>query len=136
MNRRIGEKTIPLRTFDGTGTKESSLPLTRESPIVKAKVRTGTEVAVEFLRIVTFFILREKGTEIRLVLNHILKPKIFDHFLITQVCQFVHNRSVFLGVGIEPLFIRHSEGGLLTDVTMPFVVSPVEPWTSSNFVLF
>jgi hypothetical protein len=42
----VARKTIPLRTFDGAGTKESSLPLARESPLVKAKVRAGAEVAV------------------------------------------------------------------------------------------
>jgi hypothetical protein len=68
-----------------------------EAFIIEAKVRAGTEVAVEFFHIVTFSVLFVERTEVRLTLTHILKIEIVnDRFLITSLRQkFVDNLFVF-----------------------------------------
>jgi hypothetical protein len=85
MDSCIGEKTVPVRRIDRTGTKEG-FPLHHlKSGIVKTKIGTGAKIAVEFSGIMAFFILCIKGTEIWFVFYHIFKSEIFDYLVVTEV---------------------------------------------------
>lgn len=51
------------------------------SLIIKAEIRTSTEIAVEILHVMTFFVFGIERAEIRLLFYHALESKIGDDFL-------------------------------------------------------
>lgn len=107
MNCRIGDKTIPIGTLNSTGAKEGFPLFESKARIVKTKIWTSTEIAVEFFCIVAFCMFRVEGAKIALFFDHIFKPKILDHFVVAQSGEFIHNNTVFGSVSVEPVFIRH-----------------------------
>ena len=56
MNRRIGYKTISILAFNGARTEKCFPILYAKSSVIKTKIWASAEVAVEFRRIVAFFI--------------------------------------------------------------------------------
>lgn len=77
--------------------------------IVKAKVGTGTPVAVEVGDIVTFGRSGIEETKAILVFYHVFKLEILDDLLRGKVacCEFSDKIFMFVGVGLEPLGVCH-----------------------------
>jgi hypothetical protein len=98
---------ISIRRLDGTGTKEGFFVHFMKPFIIKTKIGAGTEVTVEFRRIVALSVLRIEGAKIVFVLNHVFKSEIVNHLLITEMGELFHNNTMFVSVSVEPLVIGH-----------------------------
>ena len=66
---------------DGAETIDSFFCYIFDAGIFEAEVWTGAEVAVEFLYLMTLFILFVERAEVRLFFSHIFKVEVVDNLL-------------------------------------------------------
>lgn len=102
-------KGTSQRCVNRTVAKNSNAVWIGRGVIIKAKMGTGTPVAVEMGDIVTFGRSGIEETKGTFVFYHVFKLEILDDLFWGKVtcCEFGDYIFVFIGVGLEPLGVCH-----------------------------